>query len=337
MTRPVSCEEWTVSSPGKIPPDVFNRHTPLVLRGLVSHWPAVQKTQGSIAQSAAYLLQYYQGTPLGLFFGPPEIRGRFFYNSDFTGFNFEKVAAQLDIILKKIDDVAQQAAPPAIFVGGTQLESCLPGFTDDNAPLALPKPNPLNGLWIGNQTRVAPHNDLPSNIACCVAGRRRFTLFPPEQLENLYVGPLDFTLSGQAISLVDINEPNIEKFPRYAEAQKKAIVAELSPGDAIFVPTLWWHQVEALSTFNILVNYWWRESPDYVDSPLKALKYALMTVGQLNTEEKRHWQHIFHHYLFADKATSSAHIPAHARGSLDKIDALLMRELRASLLEGLKR
>ena len=42
-----------------------------------------------------------------------------------------------------------------------------------------------------------------------VAGRRRFTLFPPEQVANLYIGPLDLTPAGQPVSLVDQAQPDL--------------------------------------------------------------------------------------------------------------------------------
>ena len=40
----------------------------------------------------------------------------------------------------------------------------------------------------------------------------------------------------------------------------QAFSAELQPGDAIFIPSLWWHQVESLSAVNGLVNYWWTDT-----------------------------------------------------------------------------
>src|SRR6185295_10671014 len=100
-----------------------------------------------------------------------------------------------------------------------------------------------------NRTRIAAHHDLPDNLACVVAGRRRFTLFPPEQLNNLYVGPLDFTPAGQPISRVDIDTPDLETYPRFAEALNAARRAELGPGDAVYIPALWWHDVLSLEDF----------------------------------------------------------------------------------------
>jgi hypothetical protein len=37
---------------------------------------------------------------------------------------------------------------------------------------------------------------------------------------------------------------------------------------------MWWHHVEALDAFNVLVNYWWRQSPAYMDTPTNALMYG---------------------------------------------------------------
>src|SRR3546814_18893261 len=104
--------------------------------------------------------------------------------------------------------------------------------------------DPLASVWIGNRSRIPAHQDLPDNLACVAVGRRRVTLFPPDQLANLYIGPLDFTPAGQAISLVDFAAPDLARFPRFAEALRHAQVAELGPGDAVFIPRMWWRTEE---------------------------------------------------------------------------------------------
>jgi oxalate decarboxylase/phosphoglucose isomerase-like protein (cupin superfamily) len=60
------------------------------------------------------------------------------------------------------------------------------------------------------------------------------------------------------VSMVHVTAPDFERHPRFAEAMKVAQVSELSPGDAIFIPRDWYHHVEALERFNMLVNYWWQ-------------------------------------------------------------------------------
>lgn len=71
-------------------------------------------------------------------------------------------------------------------------------------------------------------------------GRRRFTLFPPQQRVNLYVGlyvgPFDKTVAGVPVSMAPIENPDFDRFPRLREALDHAQVAELEPGDGLYIP-----------------------------------------------------------------------------------------------------
>lgn len=296
-----------------------------------------QAGRRSAAEAAAYLRRFDRNAPVVAQVAPPEVGGRFFYNEDLSGFNFQPQRVPLAVVLETLLKRAEDASAPAIYVGSTTLDTYLPGFREAN-PLNLDdQQQMLASIWIGNRTRIAAHQDLPENIACVVAGRRRFTLFPPDQLANLYIGPLDFTPAGQAISLVDFHRPDLQRFPRFAEAMAQAQVAELAPGDALFIPSMWWHHIEALEPFNVLVNYWWRRQPAYMDTPMNALMLALMTVRELPPEQRRHWQEIFRHYVFEPDAATADHIPEAARRVLGPMDENRARELRARLLQRLNR
>jgi len=305
---------------------------PLVLRGLAANWPMVRATLASERGGDAYLRSHYQNATVGAMLGPPEAGGRFFYNDDLSGFNFQPVHAKLTGVLDEIEAKRHMANPPTVYVGSTTVETALPGFREQN-DLHLGGRDALMSIWIGNRTRIAAHYDLPDNMAVVAAGHRRFTLFPPEQLKNLYVGPLDFTPAGQAISLVDMLKPDLARHPRYAEALEHAQSAELGPGDAIFIPSMWWHHIEALDAFNVLVNYWWRQSPDYMDTPTNALMMAFLTMRDLPPAQRKAWQEIFRHYIFEADDDTAAHIPAHARHVLSPLDEDDARILRAQLLK----
>lgn len=318
-------------------PDAVLRSTqPLVLKGLVAQWPMVQAAQQSPQAAAQYLRGFYQGAEVEAFLGAPEFGGRFFYNDDLTGFNFRTVRRRLDAVLDDIEHHALDAPAPGIYVGSATLDNCLPGFRAVN-DVFLGDRDALASIWIGNRTRIAAHYDAPDNLACVVAGHRRFTLLPPEQLENLYVGPLDLTPAGQPVSLVDFAHPDLERFPRFAQALQSAQVAELEPGDAIFIPSMWWHHIEALDGFNVLVNYWWKQTPAYMDPAMNALMLAIMCVRDLPPEQRKAWAGLFDHYVFDADSQATAHIPAHARGILGAMDANTTRMLRAHLLKKLNR
>ena len=309
---------------------------PLVLRGLASHWPLVQAGRSSQRAASDYLRRYYRGEQVIALLGAPEIHGRFFYTDAVDGFNFSSVRADLGGVLDELEVQRSAAVPPAIYVGSTEIDACLPGLRAEN-DLGLDARQPYVSIWLGNRTRIAPHYDLPDNIACVAAGRRRFTLFPPEQLANLYVGPLDFTPAGQPISMVDLHRPDLARFPRFADALAQAQAAELEAGDAIFIPSMWWHHVEALDAFNILVNYWWRQSPPYMDTPTSALMLALLTLRDLPPAQRKAWQEIFRHYVFDSDGSEAAHIPPAARRVLAPLDDATARGLRGEIINRINR
>ncbi|SHN36802.1 Cupin-like domain-containing protein [Duganella sacchari] len=315
---------------------ILSATAPLVLRGLASSWPMVRAARESDRAGSDYLRRYYQGATIGAMLGGPEAAGRFFYNSDLSGFNFQPVHAKLTGVLDEIEAKSAMHPAPTIYVGSTTIDTCLPGFRQFN-DLDLGRRDALASIWIGNRTRIAAHYDLPDNVAVVAAGHRRFTLFPPEQLANLYVGPVDFTPAGQAISLVDFLDPDFDQFPRFAEALKHAQTAELGPGDALFIPSMWWHHIEALDPFNVLINYWWRQSPDFMDTPTNALMAAFLTMRDLPPAQRKAWQEIFRHYIFEADEHTAAHIPPNARGALAPLTEDGARALRTQLLKRLNR
>jgi hypothetical protein len=336
---PTPVREWVDIDPAALPLHLLDATEPVVVRGLAAHWPVVQAAGRSVTAVVDHLLGGYRDATVNAWVGPPAIDGRFFYADDFRGFNFQAERLRLDAVLALLQRHAADARPPALYVGSTTVDTCVPGFraVNDLGFGAVAPADPLMSLWLGNRTRIAAHQDLPANLAVVVAGRRRFTLFPPEQVSNLYIGPLDVTPAGQPVSLVDTAAPDLQRFPRYGAAAASARVAELGPGDALLIPSLWWHAVEALDAFNLLVNYWWRRASAHQDAPIDALLHALMTVRDLPAAQRSAWRALFEHYVFGADDRTAAHIPPHARGVLGPLDADTARRLRARLLQKLNR
>lgn len=320
----------------KVPAMVSNLTQPVIFRDLVEHWPMVKSAKQSLTAAQQYLLQFYQQATVTAFTAQPKERGRIFYNEDLSGFNFSRERSQLDQVINKIQQHTQDALPPAFYVGSTSVEQCLPGFKQDN-DLPLGSLKSMNNIWLGNQTRVAAHYDGLDNLACVAAGRRRFTLFAPDQVENLYIGPLDFTPAGQPISLVDFHQPDFAKYPKFKQALKHAQIAELGPGDALFIPAMWWHQVEGLASFNVLINYWWSEIPSYLASPNGALHHALLSLRDLPKQQRQAWQGLFDYYIFNADEHSKQHIPQQRRALLEDLDETSARRLRSMIINSLNR
>jgi hypothetical protein len=321
-----------------LPDEVLRSAEPLVLRGLVAHWPMVRAARESAPAAIAYLKRFdHGGMPVVATVAPPEAGGRVFYDEDISGFNFRREKIPLAVALDTLRKYLDHAAPPSIYVASTTIDTFLPGFRAENA-IDLGDRDPLASIWIGNRSRIPAHQDVPDNLACVVAGRRRVTLFPPSQLENLYVGPLDHTPAGQAVSLVDFHAPDHARFPKFAEAMRHARGAVLESGDAVFIPSMWWHHMEGLEAFNVLVNYWWRQSPAWMDTPMNALMLAIMSVRDLPPVERTIWKEVFAYYVFDyDEAEAAGHIPEPARRALAPMDEARVRHLRALLLRRLDR
>ncbi len=322
--------------PDSLGEDILLSNEPLVLRGLTANWPIVCAALQSSAEAESYLLQFDSGQPLTAYRGEPEIEGRIFYNHDLSDFNFDRIRLPLPEVFENLRQYSAEEQPPTLYVGSTMVDHWLPEFRRDN-DLVIDGQDPLVSIWIGNRSRIAAHYDFPTNIACCVAGRRRFTLFPPEQLENLYVGPIDFTPAGQSISLVDFANPDYEAYPKFREALKAAQVVELEPGDAILIPSMWWHHVESLDDMNILINYWWRNTPAYMGTPVNVLQHGIMGIRDLPAEQRAAWREIFDHYVFDAREEHYQHIPEQARGVLNPLDEATAKQIQQLLLSKFRR
>jgi len=282
------------------------------LRGAVSDWPVVQAGKDSPEALARYLLQFDRGQLARAMVAPTAAKGRFFYNEALTGFNFRTESLSLGSALDLLLDNLNDPQPIALAIQSLQLWSALPGFERENALTLLPgsvEPR----AWLGNRAVVAAHFDPSENIACVAAGSRRFTLFPPDQVKNLYPGPFELTPAGPTISMVDFDRPDLAAYPRFARAISQARTAELAPGDAIYIPYLWWHHVRSTEPLNLLINYWWSPPAFTAGHPIEALVHAMAAIRGLPPKARAAWEAMFDHYVFSEN-DSADHLPEARRG-----------------------
>lgn len=340
-----------MTAPGPGPTPIAERHgidrarfdaevrpagQPVVLRGLAANWPAVQAARTSDEALVGYLKRFSHPHPIDAIVGGPEIGGRFFYTDDLSRLNFARGKSPLDPLLDRLLRDRGTAHPYAMAVQSAPAPGLLPGFADDNG-IDLVDAAVVPRLWLGNAIRVATHYDLMENIGVVVAGRRRFTLFPPDQVANLYMGPIELTPAGTPVSMVDPDAPDLDRYPRFVDAMAQAQEAVLEPGDALYIPFHWWHAVSSLAPINILCNYWWNPAPGGMASPYDALLLALHSLRTLPADQRAAWRAMFDHLVFQTNGDPGAHLPPAMRGVLGPPDARDVERMRATLLRSLTR
>lgn len=305
---------------------------PLILRGLIEHWPALAAGRKSPEALNGYLKSMDRGVPGPVMEAPASTQGRFGYSADLRDFTFSKRRRCISETLDRIAQQLELPGAPIIAIQMLPLASHLPDFVRHNPLPLLAQTGPL--LWLGGRVRTQIHNDHDHNLACVIAGRRRFVLFPPEQVGSLYIGPLE---QPPPLSMVDLDAPDLTRFPRFAAALASAQKAELEPGEALFIPRHWWHHVTSLEPYNAMVNYWWGGLRPGLENPYDCFLTALLALKDLPEPERLYWRAMFNTYVFDSEGSAVQHIPADLRGVLGTLSAgaraALQHKLKATVLK----
>jgi hypothetical protein len=307
---------------------------PVVIRGLVSDWPVV--AAAGRGELGGYLSALATDEHVPLVRARAAEGGQLHYTPSIEGPNFGREPVSIPGFFVELERQATAPSPDTLAIQGFPADKVMPGFSADN-PMRLPPAGVEPRIWLGTSAIVATHNDQVENIACVAAGRRRFTLFAPEQVANLYMGPFHITPAGTAVSMAHVTQPDLDRFPRFAEALADARTAELDPGDAIYIPYGWYHHVEALSPLNLLINYWWNPARRDLGSPWDALMHGMVALRQLPPEQRRAWRAMFDHYVFMTDIDPAAHLPEAVRGILGASAPADLATMRRSIITALQR
>ncbi|RZJ09015.1 MAG: cupin-like domain-containing protein [Rubrivivax sp.] len=319
--------------------EVLPGYEPVVLRGVAAHWPLVAHGRAGLEPCLQYLMGFDGGKPVDAILAKPDPTRAFSYKPDLAGFNFSHDKRPYAALFEQLWRYSHFPEPPALAAQSALVSEALPGLEQANA-LPLLDVTVAPRIWIGNRATVPAHFDDSHNIAAVAAGRRRFTLLPPQCAPLLYLGPPDYAPTPAPMSVVpDLHRADPAQFPCVHEALQQAVVAELEPGDALYIPPLWFHQVEALAPhLNILMNYWWR--PDAApgradDLHMAAMRLAMLALRHLPDGEREGWRALFGHYVFGARGEGLAHIPEgqhHLFGELDAAaDAAVRKDVKDRL------
>jgi hypothetical protein len=134
--------------------------------------------------------------------------------------------------------------------------------------------------------------------------------------------------------MVSLDGPEVDRFPRFREALSNAYVAELEPGDAIYIPYLWWHGVQSLAGFNVLANYWFNRDPASARYPYVGfLRLAYALFADMPQQHRDAWRALYEYYVFQSGGSPMEPLSPPHRDSGGRIDSDGVAKLRSLIRE----
>ena len=108
--------------------------------------------------------------------------------------------------------------------------------------------------------------------------------------------------------MVDFANPDFDEVSALSRSACRGADRRAGTRRRVFIPSMWWHHVEGLSAFNMLVNYWWSSSPAFIPTPMNALYHAIWTLRDRPEREKRAWRNVFEYYVFGPAGRAGEHL-----------------------------
>ncbi|XP_062914805.1 lysine-specific demethylase 8 [Mobula hypostoma] len=217
-------------------------HKPVILQGIVDHWPAVRDSKWSVE---------YIHEIAGCRTVPVELGSR--YTDDEWSQTLMTVGEFIDKYI-----LHQEEGNPIGYLAQHQLFEQIPELKQD---IQIPDYCCLGdtdedeitiNAWFGPGGTISPlHQDPQHNFLTQVVGQKYIRLYSPEQSPKLYPHPTKLLHN---TSQVDVDQPDLVNFPEFESAEFQECI--LSPGDVLFIPVSYWHYVRSLDV-SFSVSFWW--------------------------------------------------------------------------------
>ncbi|KAI0564457.1 Cupin-like protein [Gracilaria domingensis] len=214
----------------------FKKDKPVVIRRHALSWPCMQK--------------WCDPTYLGNLYGHRTVPVEYTSSTGRMEEKFSSIAEVITFMTQKTDTEYQEE----VYMAQHPILNYVPTLREDvKTPEYLKVVDKtkadLVNMWMGSSgTGTKLHFDSADNILVQLVGSKQLVLIEPDQSHLLYQATLK-----DNISPVDITEPDLARFPRFAEVRGTTI--KLEPGDAVYIPAQHWHWVRAISS-SISINYW---------------------------------------------------------------------------------
>lgn len=217
-----------------------NANRPVVLAGAVKHWKA----------SSCWSIDYLKSA-IGDITVPVEVSSSGHFPAD-----VQKIGMREMTVREYIDsNILSRPAGERHYLSQASIPDLFPTLMQDiDYPVYLDTTRPPRvNLWFGAAgTQTQLHYDDSHNLFAQLSGRKRFLLFSPGDSRRLYRYPLKHWYAH--FSRINTATPDLQRYPRFAAAQP--IECTLEPGDALFLPTFWWHQPACIDD-SVSISMWW--------------------------------------------------------------------------------
>ncbi len=224
-----------------------NPRQPVVITGAMDHWKAMQRW------SPDYFAEHLGDVPIPVITSADDV-------PEDGPIRPDQLVRLRTVPVKMRDYVEEMSSGRVLrgYVSGMPLQPHLPALIDDIEFPEYCEAGSSNSprIWIGTRVIGPLHYDPSSNLHGIVHGGKRFTLFHPSQLPLMYPCSM-FSVIPQ-MSRASLSNPDYARFPRLKKA--RPIVVDLGPGDLLFLPAGWWHQVTTPGP-TISVDFPWQRTP----------------------------------------------------------------------------
>ncbi|XP_078414559.1 lysine-specific demethylase 8 isoform X2 [Cetorhinus maximus] len=215
---------------------------PVILEGIVDHWPAVRDCKWSVD---------YIRDIAGCRTVPVELGSRY------TDEQWSQTLMTVEEFIEKYI-LDQDEQNPVGYLAQHQLFEQIPELRQD---IDIPDYCCLGdgdedeitiNAWFGPMGTISPlHQDPQHNFLTQVVGQKYIRLYSPAQTAKLHPHPTQLLHN---TSQVDVENPDLVNFPEFQLADFQECT--LSPGEVLFIPVKYWHYVRSLD-ISFSVSFWW--------------------------------------------------------------------------------
>jgi len=301
--------------------ELLPRNEPVVFRGAVAGWSLARATSDEPSMFLDHVTRVIGHRTVPVSIGLPGDRGSVSYDSfdESIGIPNTLVGNRLfRDVAREMKTELQSKTGHFLYVQSVDVAKDLPELLPLlDFPLSK-SPRFKSGhwrFWIGSGNHhVHTHYDRFHNFYSVLVGSKRFTVFPPEVLPDMYVGPLEGGPYGTPASMVNLYAPDLVKYPRFARALEKAGCVELHPGDVFYLPANWWHHVQS-NGLNGAANYWWTDLDEHSLKEANAtFLRALLSIRPLPQHWRSFWKTFMDYFVHMVDGDPYAHLSIENQG-----------------------